>query len=126
MDKFTIGDRIRLVRESAGLNQEGFARATSVTNVTISRYEKGHRTPDAEFLNLLVKLYGCDPAWLLVGEGTGVVAEEHEEYQPRTIVKKKIDQLLDDMDEEAQRDVLKYAEEKKLLRELMKERKKEG
>lgn len=69
MDKNSISERIKSVRESAGVKQEAFALAIGVTNVTISRYEKGHRTPDADFLNQLVKIYGCNPGWLLTGNG---------------------------------------------------------
>ena len=29
--------------------------------------KKGHRTPDADFLNKMVAKYSCDPAWLLTG-----------------------------------------------------------
>lgn len=38
------------------------------------------------------------------------------------LVATKINLMLDGLDEEAQRDVLKYAEEKKLLAECLKER----
>lgn len=69
MDKISLGERICSVRESGNHSQEELALAVGVTNVTISRYEKGHRTPDAEFLNRLVELYGCDPGWLLTGKG---------------------------------------------------------
>jgi len=36
-------------------------------SATINRYEKGHRTPDANFLKKIVAKYSCDPAWLLTG-----------------------------------------------------------
>lgn len=85
MDKKTIGERIRIVRESKNRSQEEFALDTAVTNVTISRYEKGHRVPDADFLNRLVGLYGCDPGWLLTGKGEmksqpGTVSTAPESY----------------------------------------------
>lgn len=35
-----------------------------VTAQTLGRYERGVRSPDAEFLQAMVRL-GCDPAWLL-------------------------------------------------------------
>lgn len=61
--------------------------------------------------------------WLLKGNQAGVVEEDGPTYikGPGPIVK-RIDCMLEEMNEEAQRDVLKYAEEKKLLSELMAEK----
>lgn len=53
-----------------------------------------------------------------------LVAEPEISIHPDVVL--KINQLLAQMSEEQQRDVLKYAEEKKLLSELMEERKKAG
>lgn len=62
--------------------------------------------------------------WLIKGDERTVVAEESPPYRKTDPVTKKINQHLEQMDEEAKRDVLKYAEEKELLRELMAERQK--
>ncbi|MDK9716702.1 MAG: hypothetical protein OEL57_02200 [Trichlorobacter sp.] len=59
--------------------------------------------------------------WLLKGEQPGIVAEDGPKYIKGPVVK-RIDKMLEDMDEEAQRDVLKYTKEKKLLVELMAEK----
>jgi len=67
MVKNQIGKRIKLIREKADQSQEVFARAMGVTPATINRYEKGHRTPDANFIEKIVTKYSCDPAWLLTG-----------------------------------------------------------
>ncbi len=50
------------------MSQEGLAERLNVTPATINRYEKGHRIPDADFLNHLVREFKCDPGWLLTGE----------------------------------------------------------
>jgi hypothetical protein len=68
-----------------------------------------------------------DLNWLMKGEGGSklalpqpvMVMDRPEVYNP---VVSRIDLMLVGMDEEAQRDVLKYAEEKKLLAECLKER----
>jgi len=67
MVKNLIGERIKLIREKAEQSQETFARAMGVTPATINRYEKGHRTPDADFLKKVIVKYSCNPAWLLTG-----------------------------------------------------------
>lgn len=135
MDKNTINERIRLVREAANLKQEGFAQATGVTNVTISRYEKGHRTPDADFLNRLVELYGCDPGWLLTGTGEmkagintavdysyegggGSAAAEQFPFKYYSETAKKIVRALPHLNDEDTESVLRYVEERRLLAEL--------
>jgi len=51
-------------------SQQEFARVMDVTTATINRYEKGHRLPDADFLDRLVINFKCDPAWLLTGESS--------------------------------------------------------
>lgn len=75
MVKKTLGDRIRLVREKAGLSQEAFALKLAVTPATVNRYEKGHRVPGADFLTQLVSEFKCDPGWLLTGEEITLIKE---------------------------------------------------
>ncbi len=62
-----IGNRIKIIREKADQNQKVFAKTMGVTPATINRYEKGHRIPDAHFLEKVVANYYCDPVWLLTG-----------------------------------------------------------
>lgn len=63
----TIGDRIALVRGS--MSQSAFAKKLGVVHKnTIGNYERGDRTPDAQFLAALVKM-GINANWLLTGEG---------------------------------------------------------
>lgn len=69
MYKKNLNERIRTVRERSNLNQEEFAKSLDMTTATVNRYEKGHRIPDATFLNQLVNKYNCDPEWLLTGKG---------------------------------------------------------
>lgn len=78
LDK-TLGQRIKSVRSQAGLTQEDAAARLGIAYPTLSKYEQGHRTPDAELLNRMAKEFGCDPGWLLTGEGSmwrGVRAAE--------------------------------------------------
>lgn len=70
-----IGKRIREVRRIANLTQEQLALKAGISTVTLNRYEKGHRSPDAIFLNHLVKNTGCDTMWLLTGENSASLDE---------------------------------------------------
>ncbi len=66
--KKLLGTRLKKVREMAGQSQEAFAENMNVTPATVNRYEKGHRSPDADFLCRVATKFGCDPAWLLTGQ----------------------------------------------------------
>ena len=62
----TIGARIRRLRESAGLTQEGLARAAEVGRVTVVRLEKGEQTPRFKTLIAVAKALGKTTQELLV------------------------------------------------------------
>ena len=63
-----IGERLKSIREPT--SREAFCEIVGVSKNTIVNYEKGSRTPDAEFLNRILSLHPeINPAWLLTGEG---------------------------------------------------------
>lgn len=108
------------------LSVRKFAETLGCPPTTVQQYLKG-RIPPADFIVLVCERFKVDSWWLLTGEEKKEelrhVAESKEQYSQKNPVIQRIDTMLVDMDEEAQRDVLKYAEEKKLLKELMEERK---
>lgn len=61
-----IGQRIVELRGERG--QKDFAEALGVHKNTLSRYERGERSPDSEFLVRLTRL-GYNPTWVLIGDG---------------------------------------------------------
>lgn len=126
-----MGLRIKTAREKASLTQDQLALQVGVAKETLSKYENGHRTPDAAQLNRMVNATDCDPAWLLTGHeheerapaATDVVCDPRAAYGPDSVTE-KIVIMLKDMPEEARLEILRSVEEKKLLRELLEERKK--
>lgn len=116
----------RLRKVMGDLSVRKFAEALGCPPTTVQQYLKG-RIPPADFIVLVCERFKVDSWWLLTGEEKKEelrhVAESKEQYSQKNPVIQRIDTMLIDMDEEAQRDVLKYAEEKKLLKELMEERK---
>jgi SOS-response transcriptional repressor LexA len=70
-----LGDRIRIARKRAGLTQEKLAEKIGITYPTMNKYERGHRIPSAELLARIAKILGCDPGWLLSGEGSSIEAQ---------------------------------------------------
>jgi hypothetical protein len=76
---------------------------------------------------IFAKCEDINPGWLLTGEGemrrADVVSEPGAPYNADPVTE-KIVIMLKDMPEEARLEILRSVEEKKLLRELLEERKK--
>jgi transcriptional regulator with XRE-family HTH domain len=66
-----IGERIRTVRMSAKLSQAEFAEKLGIHVQTANRLERSHRSPDADLLYKMWRVFSCDIAWVLTGEATG-------------------------------------------------------
>ncbi len=64
-----LGSRIKEAREKSGLSQGELAKRLGIAYPTLSKYEQGHRIPDAELLNRMTKELNVDPGWFLSGEG---------------------------------------------------------
>lgn len=69
MDK-KIGERMKSVRLENGLSQAEFAEKLDVSLPTINRFERGHRTPDADFIVKMGDVFGCDILWVLTGKAS--------------------------------------------------------
>lgn len=74
----SIGDRIRGLRCLRGLSQEALAKAASVSNMTISRYERGVIIdPHSATLKRIADVLGATTDWLLTGKGDGPDVHAH-------------------------------------------------
>lgn len=62
-----ISENIRAALLAKGINQNQLAEAASVSNVTISRYMSGARTPGTEELYRMAKVLGVSMEYLLTG-----------------------------------------------------------
>lgn len=65
-----ISLRVKKLRNEKKLSQTEFAAALGTTQATISRYEKGDRQPEADFLAKLTTIYNVNLSWLLTGTGS--------------------------------------------------------
>lgn len=76
----TIGKRIRHARNRLVWTQEDLAKASGLTNVTISRLENDQidGVPRQSTLKKLGAALGVEPAWLVFG-GEGARREDHPE-----------------------------------------------
>lgn len=64
--RHTLGQRIRRLRNAAGLSQDALAREAGIGRVTLVRLEKGEQTPRYKTLGAIAKALGVDVADLLV------------------------------------------------------------
>jgi transcriptional regulator with XRE-family HTH domain len=61
----TLGVRIRHLRENYSLSQKQMAEALSLSNVQLSRYELGSRTPDPDTIVKIAKFFNVSTDFLL-------------------------------------------------------------
>jgi len=64
--RHTLGQRIRRLRNAAGLSQDALAREAGIGRVTLVHLENGERTPRFETLVAFAKALGVDVSELLV------------------------------------------------------------
>lgn len=118
------GNRLKQVREIMGLTQAAFGERLGFKWTKIKDIEIGKQKLTPEIALDIEDKFSFSFRWLLTGQGdmTAGVAGLSEDYAKKSPIVGLIDLMLVEMDEEAQRDVLKYAEEKKQLAELKAER----
>ena len=63
--KKLIGSRIALVRKASGYSQERLGELIGVNKQTMSRWERGERTPDAPLLYEITMHCNCSADFLL-------------------------------------------------------------
>lgn len=130
----TIGHRIQLVRKNTGLSQVVFAKSLDLSQGFLSNLEKGRYQPTPEILIRITIIYHIDANWLLIGtgemkpdfyykktDGSSFTGEVKSNYE---LDKATMDivGVLHSLDIKAKQDVLKYAEERKLLAGLTAEK----
>lgn len=75
----TLGGRISLCREAAGLTVEDAARRLGVLTKSWSAWECDRDVPRVNRLTMMAGLLGVSPCWLLAGVGAGPVPPATEE-----------------------------------------------
>ncbi|MEB2281082.1 helix-turn-helix domain-containing protein [Lysinibacillus xylanilyticus] len=63
----TLGERLKLARQNAGLKQIQVKERTRINNKTLSGYENDVSEPDLTTLTVLAELYGVSLQWLSTG-----------------------------------------------------------
>jgi len=114
------GNRIKQIRKLKGLIQKEFAESLGISANYLSEIESGKKQPSETILLLIEVRYAINAEWLKTGHGEMYYNQVAESSAEKDGIILKICKLLKNMDEDKKVDVLKYAEEKKFLGELMK------
>ena len=64
--RHTLGQRIRRLRNAAGLSQDALARTAGIGRVTLVRFEKGEQTPRYKTLGAIARALGVRVSELLI------------------------------------------------------------
>ncbi len=63
----SFGERMRRLREAAGLTQSGVAALMNLTPQAISQYEQDKRRPGYECIDRFAEIYGVSVSYLIAG-----------------------------------------------------------
>ncbi|WP_070888139.1 helix-turn-helix domain-containing protein [Pseudomonas argentinensis] len=80
-----IGDRLREERVRLGFNQADFAAVAGVAKTSQFNYEKGERSPDAEYLAAIAEK-GVDVLYVIAGRRTPAAADAISEAEADLLV----------------------------------------
>jgi transcriptional regulator with XRE-family HTH domain len=75
----TLGERISVARERAGLSQADLAEALAIKTDMLENWENDAAEPRAQRMTILGGILGVSAGWLLYGIGEGVPAPAESE-----------------------------------------------
>lgn len=74
-----IGERIKEIRVSAGLNQIDFGKRLSLSQSAVANYEKNVRVPLDAVIASICKEFNVSEEWLRTGEGEPFIEKNKDE-----------------------------------------------
>lgn len=74
-----IGERIKEIRVSAGLNQIDFGKCLSLSQSAVANYEKNVRVPLDAVIASICKEFNVSEEWLRTGEGEPFVKKSRDQ-----------------------------------------------
>lgn len=93
----TIGNRIKRLRENAGLTQRELADKFNIGYSTFSQYESGQRTPSDDVKILLANYFGVSVDYLL---GNNPPKKDALTQKEKTDIAKEVQAILDDLSDD--------------------------
>jgi transcriptional regulator with XRE-family HTH domain len=94
LDKNDLADRFRALRNKVDLSQKDFAQTIGVSQSVIAEIERGSREPSRSVLVAIAEKYQISLDWLLLGVGSGDVAQRKEDPEVEAL-KKEIAEMED-------------------------------
>ena len=113
--------RLKMFIALTSRNLMDFSRKTDIPYSSLQNYIKGIREISMENLHKIVAKFNLNVHWLLTGEGDPFITKKEQQSSLNDRAEEVL-RLIRDMNEEQQKEILKYIEEKRLLMELMAER----
>lgn len=108
MEQYSIGDRLRDLRTSKGVNQDQAAESCGISRIALARYETGARIPRAEIVTKLADYYGVSVDYLLCREDATANTDKKE--APAATKDDKGMELFAKLNDENKAQVLQYME----------------
>lgn len=96
LDRTAVGKRLLEIRHNQQLSRNDLAEKVGVSLLTIQKYEKGERTPNADVLWAYHLLFGVNIQWIVTGKGE----EKHLSGRPLTPREEILLEQLDGMPDE--------------------------
>lgn len=101
----TIGERIKAVRQRAGLPQERFAAALGYSRRAVINWEQDAAEPPIGILAKLRTLFDVDPEWVVMGEGDAPKSQHgRTDWKRLERIRREVDKVCDqvgsDLDED--------------------------
>lgn len=93
----TLGERLKLARQKAGLKQTQVKERTQINNKTLSGYENGVSEPDLNTLTILAELYDVSLRWLSTGKPDIKAKQNPINDKDERDIAKRMEQLRSDL-----------------------------
>ena len=116
----SLGDRLRHLREKLEWSQKDAAYRLGTYQQRYAHWENEITKPDPDEIKKLADVFGVSSDWLL-GRKTSMVQEEQAEYvttHPADPLTTSLLLIVRSLDSQSKKDVLKYAEEKKMVSQV--------
>ncbi len=92
----TIGNRLKILIKSLGLNLKEFSRKTGIPYPTLQDYLANKRVPGGENLQKISMQLNVNLNWLLTGEGEMFISKAKKPINIKDIPKENIKKWLDE------------------------------
>lgn len=110
----TIGERIKMLRKSLNLKQEGFASRLRISKGFLSNLEKDVRQPSDQLIKLIAYEFFSSENWLKTGQGEMLIT-------PREVIKNDIARFGEQVFKETVLEMMKNCEASESVVSILRE-----